>query len=558
MKSNYQNWSLSALIGGLFWWINRGVIFATPYTIQDDARQHVFWMQRFQDPGLFQNDRIADYFQSVAPWGYANFYKVFALLGVDPITFSQFVPLILGVAASVFCFGVCIEICPKPQAGLIAVLLLNQNLWMVDDLSSGTPRAFLYPLFLGFLWAWLRSCSIVSEGVSQTGLTYLMVILLGLFYPPGVLLATGILAIQGITQPSRRTWQTALGILLGVGILGIYATGAFEYGPLVSVDQARSQPEFLTGGRSEFFVNDTWQYWLFGRSGLLPADWPYLLIFSFGLFLPWLKQFKVFPLLQTIRPQWVILLDLLIVSLGLFVIAHVFLFRLHLPSRYMHHSLRIVFAIAGGIALAGLLDGLSRWLSQRVLGRQGFQNVLFVGLVALFLLPSVAVTAYPFRLAYFDGPSPELYAFLRTQPKDIVIGTISAEADFIPSFGRRSVLAAPEYGIPYHLGYYEPFRTGALALLQAQYSESTADLQGFLVQYPLTYWLLDRDAFEPGYLSESPWTRTFPVEIKQLDAQLPNTNPVLKTLRDRCTVFETEQVQLMDSQCLQTEITTSR
>jgi len=37
--------------------------------VQDDAQQHVFWMQRFLDQRCSQ-DLIADYFQSVAPAGY--------------------------------------------------------------------------------------------------------------------------------------------------------------------------------------------------------------------------------------------------------------------------------------------------------------------------------------------------------------------------------------------------------------------------------------------------------------------------------------------------------
>ncbi|WP_366558105.1 hypothetical protein [Okeania sp. SIO3B5] len=37
------------------------------YFIQDDARQHIFWMRRFFDSELFPQDFIADYFQSVAP-----------------------------------------------------------------------------------------------------------------------------------------------------------------------------------------------------------------------------------------------------------------------------------------------------------------------------------------------------------------------------------------------------------------------------------------------------------------------------------------------------------
>jgi len=52
--------------------------------VQDDARQHVFWMQRFLDPALFPRDLIADYFQSVAPAGYTAIYQMMAGVGINP------------------------------------------------------------------------------------------------------------------------------------------------------------------------------------------------------------------------------------------------------------------------------------------------------------------------------------------------------------------------------------------------------------------------------------------------------------------------------------------
>ena len=52
--------------------------------MQDDARQHVFWMQRFIDSELFPHDLIADYFQSVAPTGYTTLYRIAAALGSIP------------------------------------------------------------------------------------------------------------------------------------------------------------------------------------------------------------------------------------------------------------------------------------------------------------------------------------------------------------------------------------------------------------------------------------------------------------------------------------------
>jgi hypothetical protein len=37
-----------------------GKAFSSEYVVQDDARQHVFWMMRFIDPALFPNDIIAN------------------------------------------------------------------------------------------------------------------------------------------------------------------------------------------------------------------------------------------------------------------------------------------------------------------------------------------------------------------------------------------------------------------------------------------------------------------------------------------------------------------
>ena len=43
--------------------------FSGPYVAQNDARQHVFWMERFRHPDAFPHDLIADYYQAVAPPG---------------------------------------------------------------------------------------------------------------------------------------------------------------------------------------------------------------------------------------------------------------------------------------------------------------------------------------------------------------------------------------------------------------------------------------------------------------------------------------------------------
>ncbi|MEO0458513.1 MAG: hypothetical protein AAF152_18295, partial [Cyanobacteria bacterium P01_A01_bin.114] len=151
LKSNHTLWLalslfFAALYGALFW----RQAFTGEYALQDDARQHIFWMQRWLDPDLFPNDLIADYFQSLAPFGYETLYKTAAGLGIHPFLLSKLLPPILGIVATLYGFWLCMQLIPVPAVAFISTLLLNQSMWMWRDLGSGTPRAFAIPLLLAF------------------------------------------------------------------------------------------------------------------------------------------------------------------------------------------------------------------------------------------------------------------------------------------------------------------------------------------------------------------------------------------------------------------------
>jgi hypothetical protein len=130
--------------------------FSSGYVIQDDARQHVFWLQRSLDPQLFPNDLIADYYKSVQPVGYKMFYQLFASVGIDPLVLSKLLPIVLGLVTTAYAFSLCMEILPVPAAGFIATLLFNYMLWSGATLVTATSRAFGWPLFLAILYYLVR------------------------------------------------------------------------------------------------------------------------------------------------------------------------------------------------------------------------------------------------------------------------------------------------------------------------------------------------------------------------------------------------------------------
>src|SRR3546814_13751780 len=63
-----------------------------------------------------------------------------------PIEANRLLPLVLTAITTVFIYRLAVRLCPIPLAGLLAATFVNIELWMKDDLTSGTPRAFFTPL----------------------------------------------------------------------------------------------------------------------------------------------------------------------------------------------------------------------------------------------------------------------------------------------------------------------------------------------------------------------------------------------------------------------------
>lgn len=540
VQSNYKFWFAASILTAILFSLSGfGVSLDSAYIVQDDARQHVFWLQRLNDPELFNNDLITSYFSSVVPAGYKFLYWLANLGGLEPFSFNKILPLFLGVGTSIYTFLVTLEIFPVPFAGFLGSLLLNQNLWLLNDLVSGTPRAFFYVLFLSFVYYLLRQ---------QLLACLLIIILQSLFYPQVGIIAAGVLMLNLITQKQNRNFYL-ISLIVAVISLAIYKLQTAEFTEVITLETAKQLPEFYPGGRSEFFINRPWFFWLFAeRSGFFPFEWQYFALFSFGLLLPIINKFpRKFPLVRELNAKSRIIWQILLTSLGLFCLSHMMLFRLHLPSRYSQHSWRIVIALTAGITLTILLHQLTQQITN--LSQTGKLVIIAIAL-SIILLPTITVQSRPYRLGYVKGKAPELYQFLQQQPRDVVIASLSLEADFIPSFAQRTVLVSREYSIPYHWDYYQQIRQRTKDLIQAQYSSSPAILAQFIQKYQVDLWLLDQDAFAVEYLSNNSWLNQFQPETKNAISLLEPKKSLIISKIDRCSIFRTRKLNLLDAQCI--------
>ncbi len=526
--------------------------FSHEYIIQDDARQHIFWMGRFLDSELFPNDLIADYFQSVAPLGYKLLYQFFASLKLDPVFVSKILPTLLGLITTRYCFGVCLEIIPFPIAGLISSVLLNQHLWLNDGLISATARAFIYPLFLGFLYYLLRQ-KIIHIGIIIT--------LTGLFYPQYILVISGILVFRllrfksgKICMIEHQTDYIISGIGLGLSILTIlfYAIQSNDYHPVITIEQAQTWSEFSGAGNSAFFNPDVGQYFIFGqRSGLLPRHLfrpPLLLV---GLLLPLCRKY-----FNPLKPyKHIYILDqILLSSFCCFIVAHLFLFKLHLPSRYTRYSLQIVLALAAGISLCMILKFLLHWTISQTSTQQWQQYTLLgcIGILGLSLaLGSCFWGKFP-KTKYIVGQVPQIYQFFQQQPKDILIASITKEVDNIPTFSQRSIWFGWEYGVPYHLGYYDQIKQRATDFITAQYHADLTIMKTLIQFHKIDFILIDKSAFQSDYILKNKWlTQWYYALGKKIEQNLQlGQVPALVQTFDQCTVLQTEKLYVLDSNCI--------
>ena len=528
--------------------------FSAEYMVQDDARQHVFWMMRFVDPELFPNNFIANYFQSAAPAGYSTLYKIAATIGIHPLFFQKILPLFLGLISTYYCFGIALEMLPVPMTGFIASLLLNQHMWMTDDLASGTPRAFIYPIFLAFLYYLSRRSLLPCLGA---------VALIGLFYPPYALVAGGILVLRLLGWENGRLClsgdrtnylfcSTGLGVIFAVMLP--YALDKSEFGPTYTAAEAKKMPEFAEDGRNAFFRPNPIDYWLTGRgSGIFPKSLFTPVTHCVALLFPLLLVLRShFPLVKQIQSSIWVLFQLFLASSAMFLAAHATLFRLYQPGRYTAYSLRFIVVFLSAIVLTLIVDGVINWAKE---AKTTFDIKNLVATITIAII-TVAVVFYPSMVTkfptvgYVEGKMPDLYQFFEQQPKDILIASIAGEADNIPTFSQRSVLVAKEFAVPYQKGYYSRYLQRINDLIRAQYTPDRAVLQKFINQYGIDFWMLDYNALTLQYLQDYGWISVFDSTPEAMLALKQGKIPVLAEAMTSCTVFQNGIVVVLDASCI--------
>jgi hypothetical protein len=533
--------------------------FSQNYIVQDDVRQHVVWLQKFVDAQLFPNDLIADYFQSLAPVGYKFFYWIIAKIGIEPLVIAKIIPLFLGLITTVYIYKFSLNIIPIPFGAFLICLLFNQVIWLNDDLISSTPRTFVYPFFAAFLY-YLSERSLISLLIALA--------LQGLFYPQLLLVEIAILTVrlfrwQGglprLTQDKENyiLWLAGLGVALLVLLPVILSRS--EFSTVVTPEQMKAMPEFGFRGRNQYFGVNPLRFIFLGNSGIKIPLFPSIVWFGFGL--PFLLKSRL-PLVRLITPKVEILWQIVIGSLGMFFLAHLLLPKLHLPSRYTHHSFKFVMSIAAGIVLLVLLELGWRWLQKKrrtktkfTRRESGWLGLIGLGAAVVIIFPAIPPVFLGLFQTLVVGKEATIYQFLAKQPKDILVASLAEEGNNIPAFSQRSILVGKEFALAYHPNYYEQIKQRAIDTINAQYSSDLSVTKRIIQKYGIDFLLVERNAFQPDYLLmlKQEWLirSSFRNVVFETVEQLKRGEiPALAKIGDRCSVVSTENMVLLEATCI--------
>ncbi|MCK9377777.1 MAG: hypothetical protein M0P73_16720 [Syntrophobacterales bacterium] len=476
-----------ALLSGAIFVLAHFRALINPFILNDDARQQIYWMQQWQDPGLFRGDFLTDYARHYVTWGVKGLYWL-ASWGVPPLYFSKLLPGLLFIFLAVCLFRIGTSLSDRRLAWMmVAVFWLMP--FFLDNLAGGLARAFAAPLLALFWLGWLEKRPWVMAAA---------LLLQALFIPYIFMVAAlaamlaWLLARFGQDNPPPFPAKLAHIFLLALGavlVLGMNLQfSAAGYGPLVSVREMVNQPEFYAHGRYAILPEPSLLWELISPMEFIPLfrEWgPMAGALSCVVLL-------VLVVAGARQPGWAPWLRLksagylALASLLVYFLARLLLLKLFVPDRYLMYTLNLFYCLFLALGLQAALR-VTRWPRQLAI----LALVVAAGLGA-WRLEGVGLKDYS---AYRT-----LYAALAATNKDVLIAGHPNLMDTVPTFARRRAFATYELAQPWSRNYWAKLKPRLHDLFQAYYAADPQEVIAFCRKYGIAFLIVDDRHFTPAFL----------------------------------------------------------
>lgn len=470
------------------------------YVINGDARQHIYWMQQFRDSGLFRNDLLTEYANNYQPWGFIFLYYLLSFI-INPIIIGKILSSILFAISSLYVFKL-VKYITTNYTGFLAALIFMITPTYLNRMDGGLPRAFGYPLVIIFLYYLIKKEYLKSS---------LTLVLQSLFYP--MIFFIGMLTYL-FTFIKIENKKISLDKSIGKRKFFIYAVlisvfilcGKYilSYNPSIGTTVSRKQmvgdPAYYVGGRlpvlpispllrgiartvdkGTFLSNILIKYPenILIKSGILNGNGLFFITILFLLF-------EIFRKKLSFHSE---ILFLFLSSVLMYEISNLLLLKIFLPMRYLEYSVPIISLIVYSTVIGQLITKLKDARTKK-----GFQIIV----ITLVLLN------YNIReknMGLIDmSRNKDLYEYLNSLPKDVMIAAHPYLADGIPTFARRKVFIKYELSHPYFDKYWEIIKNRTFDFFNAYYSEDLLSIYKFCEENRIDYLVVHKWHFTKEYL----------------------------------------------------------
>lgn len=477
------------------------------YVINDDVRQQIYWMQKWQDPDLFEDHYLTEYAKQYVPWGVKVIYRA-ASYFINPVQFSKVLSglLFLMTAGSLFLLASRLG---DELTGVVTVCVFLYFGFFLGAVSGGLSRGFVFPLLILYLFflsgneVFRAGIVIMVQALFNPYLCLLCLVTHGLF-----LLCTQWfchfprlrdVSWLNISSDRRERLQIPMGhLLLSIGpvcvgvVLLVAKYRLFtvpDFGEIVSYGEMVGNIEYTAAGRYEiipvpsmFFecVRPFIQFPPLGVSSVI-ASVTGTLILAFVAVSGWNTQ-AVYQQIQRLE----IFLYLLFASVFLYFLARLVLMDLFLPSRYMEYSLTVVYCVLTGMFVCSGMEY-----------NQGIKKHTILLVILLVFLGTIRLHG----IGIYDyTKQSSLYQFFLTTPKNCTIAGHPDIMDNVMTFSKRKVFVSYELSHTWYDQYWSTIKSRTYQFFNAYYSENPDELRDFCRKYEIDYMVVRESDFQENSL----------------------------------------------------------
>ena len=484
--------------------------FLSPYIINDDVRQHTWWMRQFQEKQLFDGDLMAIYAKNMQPWGILALYYPLSFL-IDPIVIGKILPPVLLGVSAVYFYQILKQVMKDNLAAILGACIYSITPIFLRQMVGGHARAFAFPLMIMFIFYFLKKDYLRA---------FILIVIQSCFYPMAAVLCgfTYFFSFIGIRAGGmffdfdinkKKLLYFIMAFIISASAL--FGKQVFSYMPEVGSPVSRNE----VIDKIEFY-NERWP--------LLPTPSISSVMetnLEKGIFL--FRSFRKHDIvkhlhrgLQDKRVFFIVLLlagislillrkviripkevyYLLLSGIFMFKIADIFFLKLYSPRRYLEYSAPLVsaFIFVFIVARLFLLKGLRT--------RKFFQIGCFAFVLLNFNISS--------NEALIDmSGNKALYSYLEKIPDGSVVAGHPELLDGVPIFSKRKAFVAKDMSVPLFDNYWETVKKRTFDIFTAYYSEDPAEICELCRKNNIEYIIVDRRHYTESYISEGVYFEPF-------------------------------------------------